>query len=235
MMSSRSHLVLISFMMLHATSFAQQTDSLIFAEGNIINAATKEPIKARIVYQSLPYGNRMGSFHNNFFSFPMFDNEKYSITVEADGFIPAKYLLDPAEANEFKRVIQDIELSAGAPEHHHTAGHVMRLNNLIFQLGRSKISPESFSELELVEKMMKENMKMVIQLEGHTDYLGSARDNLKLSQERVEAVKKHLVAKGIAKSRIKTKAFGGTMPLSRENTPEAHALNRRVELRILEN
>jgi outer membrane protein OmpA-like peptidoglycan-associated protein len=52
---------------------------------------------------------------------------------------------------------------------------------------------------------------------------------------RVDAVKKYLVEKDIQKARIKTKAFGGSQPLSRDNTPEAHRLNRRVELRILEN
>jgi OmpA-OmpF porin, OOP family len=220
-----------------SAGFAQdEQDSVVYAEGNVINAQTREPIKAKIIYESLPYGNRIGTVNNNsFFSFPMFDNEKYSITVEAPGFKPAKYMLDPAEANQYKRLIRDIELSTGAAPSTHVAGHVMRLNNLIFELGRSKISEDSYGELELVENMMKDNPKMVIQLEGHTDYQGGAKENLELSKERVEAVKSYLVQKGINKARIKTKAFGGTMPLSRDDTPEAHRLNRRVELRILSN
>jgi outer membrane protein OmpA-like peptidoglycan-associated protein len=44
-----------------------------------------------------------------------------------------------------------------------------------------------------------------------------------------------MAGKGIAKSRMKTKAFGGTQPISRDNTPEGHRLNRRVEVRILQN
>lgn len=76
---------------------------------------------------------------------------------------------------------------------------------------------------------------MVIQLEGHTDYLGDPAKNMKLSEQRVEAVRSYLVSKGIHKNRIKLKAFGGTMPLSRDNTPEGHRLNRRVEMRILKN
>ncbi len=83
--------------------------------------------------------------------------------------------------------------------------------------------------------MMKDNTTMVIQLEGHTDYQGNPKDNMKLSQQRVDAVKNYVVSKGISKKRIKTKAFGGTQPLSRDDTPDAHRLNRRVELRILEN
>lgn len=218
------------------TAFSQSSDSLVYAEGRVINAETKELIAARITYQSLPYGNKVGVITNSQYSFPMFDGEKYAITVEAAGFAPAKYMLDPAEANNEKKVIKDIELSNGAaPKPIHQVGHVMRLNNLIFEVGNSKIDPESYGELDLVVNMMKENPSMIIQLEGHTDYVGAAADNLKLSQRRVESVKNYVAAKGIAKSRLKTKAFGGSQPLSRDNTPEAHRLNRRVEVRILAN
>jgi OmpA-OmpF porin, OOP family len=217
-------------------TFGQSADSLIYAEGNIINATTKEPVMARITYQSLPYGNKMGTLNNNRYSFPLFDNEKYSIIVEAPGYTTAKYLIDPAEASGNK-VLKDIELTTGVPANtsKHSVGHVMRLDNVIFQVGRSKISEDSYSELDVVVKMMKENATMVIQLEGHTDYLGDAKENMKLSKARVEAVKDYIVSKNINKNRVKTKAFGGTQPLSRDDTPEAHRLNRRVELRILEN
>lgn len=227
----------VLFAVFPVTLFAQAPDSLVVAEGKVINAATREPVSARIVYQSLPYGNRVGVINNSNYSFPMFDGEKYSITVEAQGFAPAKYMLDPAEANAEKKVIKDIELSNGSAPRasNHTVGHVMRLNNLIFEVGNSKIDPESYSELDLVVDMMKENPSMVIQLEGHTDYVGIASDNLKLSQRRVESVKSYLGSKGVNRSRIKTKAFGGTQPLSHDDTPEAHRLNRRVEVRILQN
>ena len=223
------------FVLLAAKCYAQEADTLTYAEGRIINAATKEPISARISYQSLPYGSRVGVLNNNSYSFPMFDNEKYSITVEAPGFSVAKFLLDPAEANGERKVVKNIELTIGDTDSRkHSAGQLLRLNNLIFQVGKAKISPESYDELNLIVNMMKENNSMIIQLEGHTDYQGDAKENLKLSQARVDATKEYLVKKGINKSRVKTKAFGGTQPLSRDNTPEAHRLNRRVELRILE-
>lgn len=219
------------------SSLAQAPDSLVIAEGKVINASTREPIPAKITYQSLPYGNKIGVINNSAYSFPMFDGDKYSITIEATGYAPAKYMLDPAEANTDKRVVKDIELSNGteAKPSTHVVGHVMRLDNLIFEVGNSKIDPESYTELDLLVNMMRENPGMVIQLEGHTDYVGLANDNLKLSQRRVESVKSYLSSKGIAKGRVKTKAFGGAQPLSRDNTPEAHRLNRRVEVRILQN
>jgi OmpA-OmpF porin, OOP family len=218
-----------------AASFAQEEDSVVIAEGRIINASTKEPVTAKIFYQSLPYGNIVGSQNSNAYSFPLYDNAKYSLIVEAIGFQTAKYMIDPADAKGSSRVTKDIELVTGVTPDTHMAGHVMRLNNLIFELGKSKISPESYGELELVLKMMKENAKMVIQLEGHTDFQGNAKDNMKLSKERVDAVKKYLEQKGISGSRVKTKAFGGTQPISRDDTPESHRMNRRVELRILSN
>jgi len=227
---------LTMLLLLAVNCYAQEVDTLIYAEGKIINAITKEPVNARISYQSLPYGSRVGVLNNNSYSFPMFDNEKYSIIVEAPGFSVAKFLLDPAEANGERKVVKDIELTTGdADSRKHSVGQLLRLNNLIFQVGKAKISPESYDELNLIVNMMKESNSMVIQLEGHTDYQGDAKENLKLSQARVDATKEYLVKKGINKSRIKTKAFGGTQPLSRDNTPEAHRLNRRVELRILEN
>ncbi len=215
-------------------SFAQDADTLIHAVGKITNAETGEAISARILYESLPYGNRIGVINNSRYSFPMFDREHYSITVEADGFAPAKYLLDPTTANGENQVVRDIQLSSGskpAP----TAGKLMRLDNLIFEVGKSKIDPESYPELNILVNLMGENPKMVIQLEGHTDYLGDSRANMRLSQQRVVSVRDYLADHGIVKSRIKTKAFGGSQPLSRDNTPEAHRLNRRVEVRILEN
>ena len=222
---------------LSATAFCQPADTLIYAEGKILNALTKEPVAAKITYKSLPYGNKIGVLNNNTYSFPMFDKVRYSIVVEAPGFNQAKYMIDPAEANTEMRVIKDIELTqgAGTADLKLTAGNVIRLDNLIFQVGRSKISEESYEHLDDVLRMMNEHPTMVIQLEGHTDYLGSAKENLKLSQARVDAVKDYLVSKGVTKNRVRTKAFGGTTPLSRDDTPEAHRMNRRVELRIISN
>ena len=227
-------IIILLFFSVANSVLSQSTDTLTYAEGSITNAETQQPISARITYMSLPYGNIVGMISGDRFSFPMFNGEKYSIVVEARGFMPAKYMLDPSEANSSNRVIKNIELVIGSDKKHE-AGEVMLLNNLIFQVGKSKISPESYPELDLVVNMMTENDNMIIQLEGHTDYQGDAEENMKLSRQRVEAVKEYLVSHGIKAKRIETKAFGATVPLSRDNTPEAHRINRRVELRILQN
>jgi OmpA-OmpF porin, OOP family len=126
---------------------------------------------------------------------------------------------------EVRKVIRNIVLTP--------AGEAIRLSHLIFSQGKAYIEPQSYQELDEVVSMMKDNERIIIQLEGHTDHVGSAEANFKLSEKRVEAVKKYFVSKGISKNRVKTKAFGGSQPLTHEMTPEARNLNRRVEMRIL--
>ncbi|MCB0491496.1 MAG: OmpA family protein [Cyclobacteriaceae bacterium] len=219
--------------------YSQNADTLIYATGKITSAETKEAIEARISYQSLPYGSVVGMLSGSSYRIPLF-NERYSITVEAAGYAPSKYMLDPAEAGEDRILLRDIELglpsSALDVAHEtHTEGKVLVLKELIFEQGRAKIGANSYAELDKVVTMINQNPNMVIQLEGHTDTRGNPKANLKLSQSRVDAVKDYLVSKKIPKSKVKTKAFGGTAPISKEDTEEAHRLNRRVELRILKN
>ncbi|MFZ6000913.1 MAG: OmpA family protein [Bacteroidota bacterium] len=232
--------LILFFSMVAAGVWAQDADTLYYAEGKIVNAATKEPVVAHISYQSLPYGSMVGVLNGSSYRFPFYENAKYEITIEAQGFASAKYMLDPAEANAQRVIVRDVELglpssASKVAETTHSVGKVMRLDNLIFELGKSKIAASSYPELDQVAAMLTTYPKMIIQLEGHTDFRGDAKLNMKLSQERVDAVKNYLVGKGVAKNKVKTKAFGGTVPLSRENTEEGHAMNRRVEVRILEN
>jgi len=234
---------LLFFLILAGVSIsgrAQEADTLTYAAGTITSAETSEPVVARIFYQSLPYGSVVGTLSGSNYRFPMFDKERYSITVEAPGYAPAKYMLDPSTANGDRIVQQDIVLglpnAASEVAHEtHTEGKVLVLKELIFEQGRSKISQSSYAELDKVVLMLNQNPNMIIQLEGHTDTRGDPKANLRLSETRVNAVKDYLVSKKVPKNKVKTKAFGGTMPISKENTEEAHRLNRRVELRILKN
>ena len=199
----------------------------ILAEGKITDSRTSKGIKANVRYSSIPTGSIFGRFSDSTFSFPIFGTAKYQITAEAKGYNPRTVIVDPKDIGANKKVQRDIMLTP--------TGETVRLNNLIFPQGKAVIDPKSFNELDEVAQMMKENTRMVIQLEGHTDNQGSAKANMELSENRVEAVKKYLVSKGIAKDRVKTKAYGGTQPIANEMTQEARAMNRRVEMRILKN
>lgn len=200
-------------------------DEAMVAWGKVLDATTHKGIEANIHYSSIPTGSIYGKFIDSTFSFPIFGVVKYQITAEAKGYNPRTVILDPNEITDLRKVIRNIVLTP--------TGEAIRLNHLIFSQGKANIQPESYGELDQVALMMKDNEKMVIQLEGHTENIGNAKANMKLSQHRVDAVKKYLVSKGISKNRIKTKAFGGSQPLTTDITPEARNTNRRVEMRIL--
>ena len=98
-----------------------------------------------------------------------------------------------------------------------------------FDLDSAKIKPEYYPEIEKFAKYLKENPDVKIEIQGHTDSLGSAEYNLKLSQKRAEAVKKILVEKfGISPDRIIAKGYGESKPIASNDTPEGRAKNRRV-------
>jgi outer membrane protein OmpA-like peptidoglycan-associated protein len=80
---------------------------------------------------------------------------------------------------------------------------------------------------------MRENPKMEIMLEGHTDNQGDWNENLKLSKQRVTEVKGYLVKNGIEEKRIQVQGYGSTRPVASNNSEEKRKLNRRVEVTIV--
>ena len=197
----------------------------IMAEGKVLDASTGKGVTAKIRYSSIPTGSIFGRFNDSIFSFSIFGSARYQITAESAGYNPKTVIVDPKDVDANNRLLRNINLTP--------KGKTIRLDHLIFAQGKAVIDPKSFSELDEVAQMMIENPKIEIQLEGHTDSVGDPKANHKLSQERVDAVKRYLTTKGVSKKRILTKAYGGTQPLSNEMTPEGRALNRRVEMRIL--
>ena len=216
------------FMYTVGTAVAQETPSQVIFNGTIVDASTKEPVDAKIKYESLPYGSKIGVLSGNTCSFSMEENKDYMVVVRADGYSTHTSTIKYNEVIGGK-VEKTIELTPNG------INRLIRLDKLIFALGKADISPESHTELDQIVAMLNESATMTIQLEGHTDFRGNAKANMKLSQKRVDAVKAYIVKKGINKKRINTLAFGGTQPLSRDNGAEARSSNRRVEVRILTN
>lgn len=220
--------VFLMFTVFSSSAFAQGEVGTVVVKATIVDANTKEPVSAKIKYESLPYGGNIGVFRSDKFTFNMEEGKDYLIVLESDGYSPYTETVKIAEAEDGV-INKVIELQPNS------LNRLIRLEKLIFALGKAAISPESHEELDEISTMMEVNPTMTIQLEGHTDFRGNAKQNLKLSERRVESVKEYLVSKGIDKKRIKTKAFGGTQPLSRANDEESRTNNRRVEVRILTN
>jgi len=98
-----------------------------------------------------------------------------------------------------------------------------------FDYGKASIRPESMGTLNMIKEVMIDNPELKFEIGGHTDNDGDAAYNLKLSQDRADAVRSALVDLGIDGTRLTTKGYGLARPITDNNTPEGKANNRRVE------
>lgn len=107
------------------------------------------------------------------------------------------------------------------------------LKNIFFDSKMFDIKTESTTELDKIVQLLKENPTLKIEISGHTDNVGKAEDNLKLSDLRAQSVVKYLVSKGIVTTRLIAKGYGATVPIASNTTEEGRSQNRRTELKIL--
>lgn len=98
-----------------------------------------------------------------------------------------------------------------------------------FDYNKATIKPESMGELNRIVDMLKAHTELKFEIGGHTDSDGDAAYNLKLSQLRADAVKTQLVAMGIDATRLTTKGYGKSKPITDNTTDAGKANNRRVE------
>lgn len=105
---------------------------------------------------------------------------------------------------------------------------------IYFETAKAILLPKSFSKLNTVVALMKENEALKIEVDGHTDNVGTIVHNQTLSENRAAAVVAYIVSKGIAPNRLMSKGFGGSVPIVTNATPAGRAKNRRVEIKINE-
>ena len=104
------------------------------------------------------------------------------------------------------------------------------LGDVLFDFDKYNIKPQFYHLLDEVAVVFEKNPGLKGQIEGHTDNIGKAAYNMKLSLKRAEAVMNYLINKGLAKDRLSAKGYGFTKPIATNSTKEGRALNRRVEL-----
>ena len=110
-----------------------------------------------------------------------------------------------------------------------TRTHVRITQQVHFATNRAVILPDSFTLLNTVEQVLRDYPEISLEVQGHTDDRGSDRHNLRLSQQRADAVKDYLLRQGIDGTRLISRGYGETQPMESNRTPEGRAQNRRVE------
>lgn len=102
-----------------------------------------------------------------------------------------------------------------------------------FESGASTIPGEAYPILANAAQILLTNPEIRVEIQGHTDNVGSASTNLQLSRTRAEMAKAYLVSKGVAANRITTAGFGDTRPIADNKSEQGRKLNRRIEFKVL--
>ncbi len=114
-----------------------------------------------------------------------------------------------------------------------STGKPIVLKNVFFASGSADLKPESRTELNKLKDLLAENPGLKIQINGHTDNVGSDATNLTLSENRANSVKNFLIQNGISTFRLTAKGFGKQAPIDTNDTDAGRKNNRRTEFLIL--
>ncbi|MEO0086145.1 MAG: OmpA family protein [candidate division WOR-3 bacterium] len=146
----------------------------------------------------------------------------YEVKVEAEGYLPQTSAFTVAKSDTVRRTFEMV-----------SKGMVMTLKGVYFEFGKATLRTESYPALMEAAQVMKDNPDILVEIQGHTDNIGSDAANQTLSEKRAYSVMNWLVQYGgIDPKRITAKGFGESQPIASNSTDEGRQLNRRVDFAI---
>jgi len=198
---------------------------------DVILPDTLKPLEAKIVYERLSDGKEIGIAHTDprtgAYQIALPCGDAYGFRAELKGYLPVDDNLDITKLTTYQEMKRDIILSPLE------VGIDVNLNNLFFDEGKADLRSESFPELDRLVTVIVQNPSLTVEIDGHTDDVGTPEFNKVLSLHRAQAVVSYLAKKGIDNSRLTAKGFGETDPVASNDTEEGKQKNRRVVLKIL--
>ncbi len=205
---------------------------VVLYSGIVRDLKTGKPTEAKIIYENLDDGEELGVAYSNptsgEYKIVLPYGNRYSIRAEVKDYIPVSKNIDLTTKGAFKEIKgEDLAL---APIQ---VGVKVQLYNIFFEFGRATLQTESFFELDRMADVLLQNQNMIIEVQGHTDNVGGDDANLKLSQQRADAVRDYLVKKKVPMERVRSVGLGETKPIATNATTEGQAKNRRVEFEIM--
>ena len=211
----------------------EKPDPVVMVYGKVLDAKTKKPISAKVIYENSETGEIEGEARSNpkngSYKVVLPYGVNYNIRADKNGYFAVNETMDLKKVSNYKEVKKNLIMAPLIKK------EAIVLKNVHFYSTKAVLLPSSYEELNRLVKLMKSNSKMKIEIIGHTEArAGYEKKLLKLSEQRAQAVKKFMISKGIKTDKIKTKALGGTNPIADNSTEEGRKLNRRVEFRILE-
>lgn len=211
---------------------AARPSPVTYVKATVMDATTKKPLVAKLEIVELKsgktYASAMTEADGEFLvTLPAGADYALNVSKEKYLFYSENFALtEPGTVDKPFKL--DIAL-APVPVGGGVASKPIVLKNIFFETGSAMLKNESLAELTQLKKLLDENPTLNIQINGHTDNIGSEADNLRLSEARAKAVYEHLTKNGIDANRLKYKGFGETVPAASNDTEEGRRQNRRTE------
>jgi outer membrane protein OmpA-like peptidoglycan-associated protein len=111
---------------------------------------------------------------------------------------------------------------------------IIVLQGTQFAFDSAELTPEARGTLNENAAVLERETDVKVVIEGHTDSIGPEAYNQGLSERRAKAVEEYLISKGISADRLEIMGYGPSNPIAANDTKEGRAMNRRVELKVLE-
>ena len=207
-----------------------QSQQVAYLNTKVYDAETKTPMKSSVEIIDLATGKVMISSFTYTKTGEFFTclpaNANYAVNVSKDGYLfhSENFALDEQSA------LQALKLEI--PLQRLDKGSKIVLNNIFFDTDAYTLKSESEVELNTLVNFMNNNASLEVEIEGHTDNVGTESHNLKLSENRAKAVYDFLVENGIDANRMTFKGFGVSQPITTNDTQEGRATNRRTAFRV---
>jgi outer membrane protein OmpA-like peptidoglycan-associated protein len=109
-------------------------------------------------------------------------------------------------------------------------GLIVNLSDVLFDTGRATLKPGAREKLARVAGIVAAHPGLKMEIEGHTDSVGSEDYNQRLSERRADSVRAYLSQQGIGQAIVGTSGFGESQPVATNGTAAGRQQNRRVEL-----
>jgi outer membrane protein OmpA-like peptidoglycan-associated protein len=107
---------------------------------------------------------------------------------------------------------------------------IVNMSDVLFDFGRSELKPGAKEKLAKISGILISHPGLTLEVDGHTDSVGSDEVNMKLSEQRADTVRAYLVTQGVAPDTITAHGFGKEQPVATNDTAAGRQLNRRVEI-----
>jgi outer membrane protein OmpA-like peptidoglycan-associated protein/WD40 repeat protein len=199
--------------------------------GSILNAITRKPMAAQIICNELNSFNLVKKLYSDTkgqFAFTIPTDLNYSLTAELNGYFSSSENIDLVAPQTADTLWVELYLTPFVSE------TSVRLNNIFFESGSSYLLDLSKNELNRLVALMQNNQKLIIEVQGHTDDIGTPDENLLLSIQRAATVKEYMIFQGVSLNRIQIKSYGELLPIASNSSPEGRKANRRVEVRFVQ-